>query len=285
MEPTPSAADRQIAPVPTHDFKFIRRKEALPPPAQMAGSQQTATHGSLPAFVINLARATERLAGFSTGMASHQWNVTLFHAIDRRDLVVVENSPTHKLIQHRRDNSIRLTMVPNRAGTLSLGLGHIACALSHMALWKKVVDEDLPHACLFEDDAQIISPWWDRPWPATADFIFLSNRVRGLVPHHIQSTDKLEAHLAEHPYIPLAPGCGTEAYIVTQQGARKALAIMAEIYMPVDLQLLSCAHGSRLIQHSLLADKLPTMPELEMWTTSHFFTQHENDWPSYVNER
>lgn len=238
-----------------------------------------------PAFVINLARADQRLAEFKSGMADHQWQVAVFTAIDRRDLVVAESGPTHKVVRHRSDTSIRLHHAPNRSGKLSLSLGHIACALSHIALWKKVVAEGLPHACIFEDDAQIVRAWWHRPWPATADFVFLSDRVPGLVPHHIKSTDKLDAHLAEHPYIPLAPGCGTEAYIVTQQGAQKALAIMAGMYLPVDLQLLSCAHGSRLIQHSLLADKLPAMPELEMWTTSHIFTHHQNDSPSFVNER
>lgn len=286
MALTPTATAPSPTLVPVHDFKLIRRKEAPATMARETGSRENGTtSANLPTFVINLARATERLADFEVGRQNHQWEVTIFNAIDRRDLRVAESSPTHKLVQHRDDISICLHNVPDRAGKLSLSLGHIACALSHMALWQKVVAEGLPHACIFEDDAQIVSPWWHQPWPATADFIFLSNRVPGLVPQHIQSTDKLDAHLAAHPYIPLAPGCGTEAYIVTQQGARKALAVMAEMYLPVDLQLLSCAHGSRLMQHSLLADKLPAMPELEMWTTSHFFTQHQNDWPSYVNER
>ncbi|WP_009960408.1 glycosyltransferase family 25 protein [Verrucomicrobium spinosum] len=266
---------------PVHELKLIRRKEA---PATMS-KEKGPTSVALPTFVINLARATERLAEFEVGSQDHGWEVAIFNAIDRRDLKVAESSPTHKVVLHRDDLGIRLCNIPDRAGKLSLHLGHIACALSHMTLWQKVVAEELPHACIFEDDAQIVRPWWHQPWPATADFIFLSNRVPGLIPQHIQSTDKLDAHLAAHPYIPLAPGCGTEAYIVTQQGARKALAIMAEMYLPVDLQILCCAHGARLIQHSLLADKLPAMPELEMWTTSHFFTRHQNDRPSYVNER
>lgn len=285
MESIISSADRPTTPPPAHGFKFIRRKEALPSSSPLEEPAEAAIRGAMHAFVINLARATERLAGFNTGRALHRWDVALFNAIDRRDLEIIESSPAHQVVQHRKDGSIRLITVPNRAGKLSLSLGHIACALSHIALWQKVVAEDLPHACIFEDDAQITSPWWHLPWPATADFVFLSNRVPGLVPQYIQSTDKLEAHLAEHPYIPLAPGCGTEAYIITQQGARKALSIMAEMYLPVDLQLLSCAHGARLIQHSLLADKLPTMPELEMWTTTHSFTHHPTESPSFVNER
>lgn len=286
MELTTTATAPNPTPASVHAFKMIRRKETPLAMAQKIGAkEENSTAVELPSFVINLARATERLANFEVGRQDHQWEVAVFTAIDRRDLMVAESSPTHKVVQHRNDISTRLHHVPDRAGTLSLNLGHIACAMSHMALWQKVVAEELPHACIFEDDAEIMRPWWHQPWPATADFIFLSNRVPGLVPHHIQSTDKLEAHLAAHPYIPLAPGCGTEAYIVTQQGARKALAIMAEMFLPVDLQLLSCAHGSRLMRHSLLADKLPGMPELEMWTTSHVFTQHQNDWPSYVNER
>lgn len=283
MEPsTPTASP---APVPTHDFKTIRRRRAALPVSHGDRASGSASSRTLPAFVINLPRAAERLTGFQSSMAEHDWDVTVFPAIDRRDLAVIESSPTHKLVQHRDSSAIQLQMVPNHAGYLSLSLGQVACTLSHIALWEKIVAEDLPHACIFEDDAQIISPWWGRLWPATADFVFISDRVMGVVPGHINSTDKLDSLLAHHPYLPLAPGCGTEAYIVTNSGARKALHLMKEAYMPVDLQLLCCAHGARLIHHSLVEHKRPSMPELETWTTSHYHTVHRNDWPSFVNER
>ncbi len=102
--------------------------------------------------------------------------------------------------------------------------GHIACTLSHITLWKKIVDDNLPYLLIFEDDAlphprfkEIASQWWDRT-PRDVDMILLGNQMDTQNPLLFDP----------HNLIVRFPAFCLHAYIVTQQGAKRLLQLVKE---------------------------------------------------------
>ena len=233
------------------------------------------------ALVISLKRAEKRQLVFFGHAKQHGWEVELFEAVERNDLSIQHDSTKEALVTSSRDPSLKLKLKADSNGTISLGTGHCACALSHIKIWEMVVRDAHNAVVVFEDDAVILRPPVFEPWPDDADFIFLSNRVSAVVPDEIDTESDLEEWVKQNPYSLMVPGCGTEAYIVTQSGARKALEIMKEMFCPVDLQLMGCAKRASPERSPVGKSE---MPECVMYATTECFTNHVDGGMSYVNE-
>lgn len=120
--------------------------------------------------------------------------------------------------------------------------GELGCALSHRSIYQTIVDRRLPYALILEDDAEFVG----NPLPLLdADTL---GRLAGQHPFDILLLGYVKTLPAQLPYyyrrIPLKTrarlvldgdvmifgtpweqyGCGTVAYIATQEGARKLLA-------------------------------------------------------------
>ena len=95
-------------------------------------------------LLINLERQPERLAHMDKEFAQLELSYQRVEAIDCKNL-----SPD--LVSQYYDKEAAL--VEER----ELTLGEIACALSHMKCWQKIIDDDLPSAFIFEDDAIFMS--------------------------------------------------------------------------------------------------------------------------------
>ena len=93
----------------------------------------------------------------------------VFPAIDWRDLEIRETGQGHE-VTHRHLRDVSLTGVPLPGGTLTLRAGHYACALSHMALWRKMLAEGDERIGIFEDDA-VIRGGLVEALPEDADFV------------------------------------------------------------------------------------------------------------------
>jgi GR25 family glycosyltransferase involved in LPS biosynthesis len=232
------------------------------------------------ALVISLNRAEKRQSVFFDHAQQQGWEVDLFDAVERNDLLIHINGGEGQ-VTSTKDPSISLKLKAEAGDAISLGPGHCACALSHMKIWEMVVREALDAVVVFEDDAVLLRPPVFEPWPDDADFIFLSNRVKAVVPDEIESEADLEEWVKQNPYSLMVPGCGTEAYIVTQSGAEKALKIMKEMFKPVDLQIMGCAKRA-----SPVGDppRHTEMPECVMYATTECYTNHIDEGISYVNE-
>lgn len=87
-------------------------------------------------FVINLKRATVRKEQFLKNWAFFANELSFFNAIDGKDLSTNELSKCSVDYPH-----------------LKLTKGEIACALSHLALYRKIVKEKISMALILEDDA------------------------------------------------------------------------------------------------------------------------------------
>ena len=230
-------------------------------------------------YVINLQRAPQRLARFTSSADIYGWEIKRFDAIDRRDLRFGKcKDDGVSIVTHVGDPSLAINVV--RGG---LHEGHVACALSHLLLWIKLLDSDEEAFGIFEDDAVIERDNDFRDIPLDTDFLFISDRVSVLVPDEIITEEQLSEWVKISKLAPMVPGCGTEAYIVTRRGARKGIELMSEMFWPIDLQLMAYGHGTRLVGHSLSKRRVKTMPECRIYATTTPYTIHADQGISYID--
>jgi GR25 family glycosyltransferase involved in LPS biosynthesis len=89
--------------------------------------------------------------------------------------------------------------------------GKQACALGHYNMWKKMMDENIPYATVFEDDVEFHYMWntlasaYYECTPKDFDILYLGSQLDADVPGHVS----------------VAPVFCTHAYIITLQGAKK----------------------------------------------------------------
>lgn len=90
-------------------------------------------------FVINLDRCPERLACFDEQAENVGIEFTRLRAIDARELPPgMVNDPKWKSFQFQ-----------------PIDLGNLGLLLSHRQAWQELVESDLPHATIFEDDVRL----------------------------------------------------------------------------------------------------------------------------------
>ena len=100
--------------------------------------------------------------------------------------------------------------------------GNIACTLSHISIWKKIVDEGLPWLLIFEDDAlphpgfHIVGEIWWAVTPRNVDIVLLGNQMDD-AREELKDPSKLVVQI---------PAFCLHAYIVTQKGARRLLELV-----------------------------------------------------------
>ena len=179
----------------------------------------------LAVFCISL-RDSPRRATFAAAAAAHSVAFEFIDAISPADLrrgFTIENCriditdlrwTRHEQLDPRRQEAPLL-------------FTEIGCAYSHIACWLIGQARKLDHVCVFEDDAIICRPLADISIPATADILYLSERV----PHNSRGEMT-------------GAGCGTEGYILSRRGILKCLEIFRVLYMPIDLQLMAHCIGS-----------------------------------------
>ncbi|HKR51389.1 MAG TPA: glycosyl hydrolase 53 family protein [Pseudonocardiaceae bacterium] len=167
-------------------------------------------------FVINLGDDTERMALITAhlstvGMSFERWPATeaamLDYALEARDGIVIrEFGPW--------------------------AAGEAACGMSHIRLWRHIIERRISWAIVLEDDARLRGPVpfdvaeWDLP--PDADIVLLNRRAcAGVTRHRGQ----------RFCYADVTGGAGTEGYIVSQAGAAKLLAITQPLKDPLDFQM------------------------------------------------
>jgi GR25 family glycosyltransferase involved in LPS biosynthesis len=93
--------------------------------------------------------------------------------------------------------------------------GESGCTLSHVYLWKKIINENIPFMTVFEDDVMFHKDWKKL---AKNIFWYMTDKTCDLL--------YLGSHGSFTPFMPLVfqqPVYCTHAYIITLEGARKLL--------------------------------------------------------------
>ncbi|MFH2009808.1 MAG: glycosyltransferase family 25 protein [bacterium] len=113
--------------------------------------------------------------------------------------------------------------------------GQLGCALAHLAVWRRIVAEDVDWAVIFEDDIDIVNPEARTDLfrrfdsiPAGADVVFLHRRYWALPPRVLP--------FLRGKRVPFK-GCGNEGYLISRVGAQKAIDIVTPLYTTKDVQL------------------------------------------------
>ena len=231
-------------------------------------------------FVISLERAAERRERFFRHAQANQWEVEYFPAVDKYDLIIRNSDPTLAQVTHVSDPGIQLELVAGSWGSITLSAGQIACALSHMVLWRKLLESGEDAWCIFEDDAEIEHPLTPFEMPPDTDFVYISDRVTAVLTEDVDHDD--EEWRRKNPLAILLPGCGTEAYIVTKRGAEAGLKIMTPMFWPIDLQLMAQAQLFVGGYHSLRKEMRKDLPFCNMYCTTQTYTKHEDEGFSYL---
>ena len=107
---------------------------------------------TIPIFVINLARSVERRAAIERHLRGLGLEFKVIDAVDARTL-----SPD---------------VLRTIAGPETIPVGQVACSLSHLSVYERVVSLRIPVACVLEDDGRLLPPAIGllRSGCATADF-------------------------------------------------------------------------------------------------------------------
>lgn len=176
-----------------------------------------------PAFVISLPEAHARRQAMKVQLDRLGIEFSFFDAVDGRGFDVPSH-PAYDAVRRRAFFGRDMTG------------GEIGCLLSHRGLYKKIVEEGLDAAVIFEDDAMLHD---DLPKVLAAlasckvpyDLLrFLGSEKVALSPQKIIAPVTQGYTLNR---LCTTPG-GAHAYLITQEGTRKMLRQMQKNYLPVD---------------------------------------------------
>lgn len=174
------------------------------------------------AFVISLAGATLRRRHMDAQMAHLGSPFEYFDGIDGRLLTDDEVSRVYD------DARARKTFWG------PLNRGEIGCALSHIGIWRKLVDEDIPHALVLEDDA-VIDPSAAEVVAALAGLLgpadvvaLVKTNDNSFFFHQVPLPGKHRLVYVNQPFYTAA------GYVMTRGGAQRLLRHVPPLVVPID---------------------------------------------------
>lgn len=179
--------------------------------------------------LINLARATDRLAQFDEQAKRANFEYRRFQAIEGADPQIVA-------VCHRT----RMSWKPDHPLTPN----EVALGLSHRACWKAFLDSDFETTIIFEDDVQLA--------PGFASVLQEVVTPRGADIIKLEAFSRLPTKLSKKSYGSIGKReifrlrgdhVGTAAYLLTRLGAQKLLNSIPEITAPIDI-LMFCTESS-----------------------------------------
>ena len=163
-------------------------------------------------FIINLDSRPDRLREISAELAKISLPFERVAAVDGQMVTL------STLVDHWRER-IYLNFTKPHPGA-------VGCWASHRAIWKKMIDENIDSALIFEDDALVEG--WN---PAILDIDLAALNLDQLrleaTPTKVKRTHSMDGtKIAILDRVAVnRPSFGTAAYIITAEGARKSLQV------------------------------------------------------------
>jgi glycosyl transferase family 25 len=201
-------------------------------------------------YVLTLRRATDRHPVFARTLAGLRYEVV--YGVDKLELDLAD-------LEERRIYDDRAARRAHRHG-YGVTLGHIACVLSHVRIWRKILDEGHQRVLVLEDDAEPIPSAIDateavlEQLPATFELAYLGYNLHEKVTLRrrldqaayvalgaarlIRWTPREVLNLLPRPHSPNLRRAGrhdyTHAYALTPSAARKLIAGQTPVILNVD---------------------------------------------------
>jgi len=130
-----------------------------------------------------------------------------------------------------------------------------ACGVSHIRLLRDVVRRRVPWTIVMEDDAVLTRelPLEINSWelPPDADIVLLNDRA---LPGPVRR------QVGDFVYADVAGGAGTEAYLVSLNGARKLLRVLYPFMNPLDFQMFAHFESIQRLDAAPFYWRLPRNP-------------------------
>ena len=182
-------------------------------------------------FVINLERSADRKAHITKQLDNLNVACEFIDAIDGQGL------PDDEIKMHRVDTFPPWPSFNQR----HLAKGEIGCLLSHLRIYRKMVDEDIACVCIFEDDCVFEN---DLGFLLKSEQLRRSDYELLLLGHSGQyhdssrgaecSSTKAPVFSRYHIAKPVECPIGTYAYIIKQCAALKLLQYAYPLRLPMD---------------------------------------------------
>lgn len=180
-----------------------------------------ATAQPLPVFVINLQRNPERRRFALGHLASLGMQASVFPAVDGKTLALAD-------LEAR---GLYRESLAREKFSRPLSLAEIGCTLSHLGVYRRIVEERLDAALVLEDDAMLTEGAAGRLRPLLAelpedwDLVQLTFQCRDTAP--------FSPSLVRFLMRPTMPVAAT-AYIISRRGAQKMIDAAYPVHYPAD---------------------------------------------------
>lgn len=156
-----------------------------------------------PCFLINLKHRKDRLDKSRKRLLDAGFvNIIIFEAVDGSDGDALKNGWKHL-------GNPKLTTTHNSDFTSNVGKQ--GCAISHLSIWKYIINKKIPYMHIFEDDIlfhpnwSTLAPLYYKNTPKNIDMLYMGSQFNGDTKYHIFKG---------------ASFC-THAYFLTYNGAKK----------------------------------------------------------------
>ena len=172
----------------------------------------------VPCFVINLKDRKDRWENMQKGLVNFN-NVTRFDAVNVKN-VELNELPISIFTRYIIDNNSR------RCHHFQIHTkGAIGCSLSHISLWKKIVDNNIEKAIIFEDDCELKPNFFDNIQKCYERFdkdifVFGYNKL-------------FHKNILDDCFCKAESFFGSHAYLITNKGAK----ILLENSIPIELHI------------------------------------------------
>lgn len=194
-------------------------------------------------FYINLDDNKERRLHIDTTLKRLNFtNITRISAIDTRTIKKIDG------YKSLLDNNAYLLLLRNikenkRHNHRDLTKGSIGCYLSHLKVYNRMLEENIPYAIIFEDDCNIIDPniiFWEKmkmisdKIPDNVD-IFLFDAII----HEYR--DNCSKYICQVNFF-----WGSHFYLITQKGINNILKYLLPIQYQIDNALSIMSYSNKL---------------------------------------
>lgn len=216
-----------------------------------------------PIWAVNLPRSKERREYITGHLQALGLPFEIVPAVDGRELPAQELAEIY---------SVERTVACIKR---EMALGEVGCALSHLRLYQRMVDEDIAEALIVEDDA-VIDPALPgllagrQGWPADWELVLLYHGKGQISWWHAQAISP-KYRIGRFA----RPGWGTVGYLIKQSAARKILALAYPVHAPsdhwtcgrteVDIRLYGIEPRCVTHRHDEVAALYTTIPDKDLY--------------------
>lgn len=170
-------------------------------------------------FYVNLARRPERRAFMERQFEALGLDVERVEGVDGRAMPVAE--------RERAVSSFRWWC----ANGYRARAGEIGCALSHQSIYRRMVDEDIPFACILEDDVKLDSRFLEM---LTACEGFVAGRDSTSVLILTPYKGRASRAAAAPRFDKVSSAALTGGYVLDKEAARRLLAVNTPLHTTID---------------------------------------------------